>query len=481
MTLSQPLTWTTENLLKATRGKLLCGNLGHLFTGVSIDSRSISTGDIFVAIIGEVHDGHAFLEDIVNQGVRGLVVSRRKIGRLPLSEWGKHRVVCIAVEDTTRALGDMAAFNRQRSQIRVVGITGSNGKTTTRRMATAVMERQYDVLTAAGNFNNEIGLPLTLLGLSAAHHWAILELGTNHPGEIARLADICSPDIGVLTNIGPAHLEGLGSIDGVMKEKGDLIKKLGSSGTAILNADDPRVSQLASTTEAEVLFYGLAKKAAVKAENIKDNGFSISFNLILAGESVAIKLDSPGRFMVSNALAAAAVGHQIGLSIETIKAGLEDFKPVSGRMNLKRLTGDIHLIDDTYNANPDSMKAAFSTLSKMSAGARGAAVLGDMLELGDRAQSLHREVGAAVARAGVSRLYACGEFAAEVITGARREGMRPADTCEGTHAEIVEYLKVWLHADDWLLVKGSRGAAMEKVVEGLVAWAGEEKLITNNN
>jgi UDP-N-acetylmuramoyl-tripeptide--D-alanyl-D-alanine ligase len=474
MTQNQPLAWTTENLLKATRGKLLCGDLGHLFTGVSIDSRSIYAGDVFVAIIGEIHDGHAFLENIVDQGVRGLVVSRRKTGQLPLSKWGKSRVVCIAVENTTRALGDMAAFNRQRSQIRVVGITGSNGKTTTRRMATAVMERHYDVLTAAGNFNNEIGLPLTLLGLSAAHQWALLELGTNQPGEIARLADICSPDIGVLTNIGPAHLEGLGSIDGVMKEKGDLIKKLGSNGTAILNADDPRVSQLASTTEAELIFYGLTQKAAIKAEDIKDTGFSISFNLILAGQSIAITLNCPGRFMVSNALAAAAVGHQIGLSIETIKAGLEGFEPVSGRMNVKRLAGDIHLIDDTYNANPDSMKAAFSTLSKMSAGARRAAVLGDMLELGDRSQSLHREVGAGVASAGVSRLYVCGEFAAEVIAGARREGMRPADTCEGTHAEIVEDLKVWLHAGDWLLVKGSRGAAMEKVVEGLTAWAGEE-------
>ena len=471
-----PIPWTTEDIKDATRGDLLCGNLNHSFTGVSIDSRSISAGDIFVAIIGEVHDGHAFLEDIVDQGVRGLVVSRRKTGQLPLSEWGKSRVVCIAVEDTTRALGDMAAFNRQRSQIRVVGITGSNGKTTTRRMVTAVMERQYDVLTAVGNFNNEIGLPLTLLGLSAAHHWAILELGTNHPGEIARLADICSPDIGVLTNIGPAHLEGLGSIEGVTREKGDLIKKLGSGGKAILNADDPRVSQLASTTEAEVIFYGLTKEAAIRAEDIIETGNSISFNLILASKSIAIKINSPGRFMVSNALAAAAVGYQIGLSIETIKAGLDAFKPVSGRMNVKRLTGGIHLIDDTYNANPDSMKAAFSTLSKMSAGARGAVVLGDMLELGDQAQSLHRDVGAGAARAGVSRLYACGELAAEVITGARAEGMQPTDTCEGTHAEIVEDLKGWLHPGDWLLVKGSRGAAMEKVVEGLIAWAGEEKI-----
>jgi UDP-N-acetylmuramoyl-tripeptide--D-alanyl-D-alanine ligase len=466
-----PLPWTTENLIEATRCELLCGDLRHRFTGVSIDSRSISAGDIFVAITGEVHDGHAFIENIVEQGVRGLVVSRRKTGQLPIAAWKKNQVTCIAVEDTTRALGDMAAFNRQRSQAFVAAITGSNGKTTTRRMITAVLEQEYEILTAARNFNNEIGLPLTLLGLSADHQWAILELGTNRPGEIARLSDICTPDIGVLTNIGPAHLEGLGSIEGVMKEKGALIKGLGSDGKAILNADDPRVIQLASITKAEVTFYGLSREATIRAEDIKETGDTISFKLIFAGESITINLNSPGRFMVSNALAAAAVGYQLGLSIETVKTGLEIFDPVSGRMNIKRLAGDINLIDDTYNANPDSMKAAFSTLNKIRTGARGAAVIGDMLELGTQAQSLHRKVGAVAARSGIGRLYACGEFAAEVRAGARDEGMHPTDTFEGTHDEIVEDLKVWLQPGDWLLVKGSRGMAMEKVVEGLKAWS----------
>jgi UDP-N-acetylmuramoyl-tripeptide--D-alanyl-D-alanine ligase len=369
----------------------------------------------------------------------------------------------------------MAAFNRQRSQASVVAITGSNGKTTTRRMTTAVLERQYDILTAAGNFNNDIGLPLTLLDLSADHQWAVLELGTNHPGEIARLSDICTPDIGVLTNIGPAHLEGLGSLEGVMKEKGDLIKRLGSGGKAILNADDPRVSQLASTTEAEVIFYGLSRQAAIRARNIKETGDTISFELTFAGESISINLNSPGRFMVSNALAAAAVGYQLGISIETVKTGLETFDPVSGRMVIKRLADDINLIDDTYNANPDSMEAAFATLSKMRAGARGAVVIGDMLELGEQAKSLHRNVGAAAARSGVGRLYAYGEFTAEVLSGARDEGMHPTDIFEGTHDEIFEDLKVWLQPGDWLLVKGSRGMTMEKVVRRLEEWAGEKK------
>jgi len=472
---SQPIPWTAAEIIEATRGELLCGDLRRPFSGVSIDSRNISAGEAFVAITGDVHDGHSFTSNIVDQGVRGLVISRHKVEQMPIAAWNTNDVVCIAVEDTTRALGDIAAFNRLRSQASVVAITGSNGKTTTRRMTTAILDRQYDTLTAVGNFNNEIGLPLTLLGLSTEHQWAVLELGTNNPGEIARLAEICSPDIGVLTNIGPAHLEGLGSIEGVMQEKGDLLKSLGPGGKAILNADDPRVIQLASSTKAEVILYGLSREATIRAEDVDETKDIISFTLIFAGESTSVRLNSPGRFMVSNALAAAAVGHQIGLSCRTVKTGIEAFKPVSGRMNIKHMAGGINLIDDTYNANPESMKAAFATLNTMRAGARGVVVIGDMLELGAQARSLHRKVGGRAARSGIRRLYAYGEFAAEVTAGAHDEGMQPKDIFEGTHDQIAEDLKNWLQPGDWLLVKGSRGMAMEKVVRKLQEWAGKKK------
>ena len=461
--------------MEATRGELLCGDVRRPFSGVSIDSRNISADHLFVAIAGEVYDGHKFTSNVVDQGVGGLVISRHKAGQMPIADWKSNNIACIAVEDTTRALGDMAAFNRLRSHASVVAITGSNGKTTTRRMTTLVVSRQYDTLTAVGNFNNDIGLPLTLLGLSTGHQWAILELGTNNPGEIARLAQICTPDIGVLTNIGPAHLEGLGSIEGVMQEKGDLLKSLGRGGKAILNADDPRVVQLASKSNAEVILYGLSREASIRAEDVHETEHTVSFTLILAGESISVHLNSPGRFMVSNALAAAAVGHQIGLSCETVKTGLEAFKPVSGRMNITHMSGGIHLIDDTYNANPESMKAAFATLDTMRAGARGVVVIGDMLELGVQAKTLHREVGALAARSTISRLYAYGEFAADVTAAARDEGLPPTDTFEGSHDEIVEDLKDWLQPGDWLLVKGSRGMAMEKVVCKLQEWAGEKK------
>ena len=475
MTQSHPLPWTVAEIIEATRGELLCGDMHRPFSGVSIDSRNISADDVFVAISGDVHDGHAFTSNIVDQGVGGLVISRHKAKQMPITAWKTSNIACIAVEDTTRALGDIAAFNRLRSHASVIAITGSNGKTTTRQMVTAVLGRQYDVLTAVGNFNNDIGLPLTLLRLSTAHQWVVLELGTNNPGEISRLAEICSPDIGVLTNIGPAHLEGLGSIEGVMQEKGDLLKSLGPGGKAILNADDPRVIQLTSKTKAEVILYGLSREATIRAEDVNETKHTIYFTLSFAGERISIHLNCSGRFMVSNALAAAAVGHQLGLSCETVKTGLEAFKPISGRMNIKHMPGGIQLIDDTYNANPESMKAAFATLNTMRAGARGVVVIGDMLELGTQARSLHRKVGARAARSGISRLYTYGEFAAEVSAGAQDEGMQPTDTFEGTHDEIVEDLKKWLQPGDWLLVKGSRGMAMEKVVRKLEEWREESE------
>ena len=338
-------------------------------------------------------------------------------------------------------------------------------------MTTGVVARQFNTLATAGNFNNQIGLPLTLLGLSPDHQWAVVELGSNHPGEIARLADICSPDIGVLTNIGPAHLEGLGSLDGVMREKGDLVKGLGREGKAVLNADDPRVLQLARETQHEVLLYGRSQAATIRAEKIEENEQTISFVLVLDRESIAVELNSPGRYMISNALAAAAVGYLLGISAEAIKAGLESFKPGSGRMNIRHLPNGIHIIDDTYNANPDSMKAALATLEQMRSGGRGIFAAGDMLELGARAPELHGQVGALAARTGIDRLCACGEHAAAVAAGARKEGMPAANTITGSREEIIEDLIGWLQPGDWVLVKGSRGMAMEKVVDGLKQWA----------
>ena len=475
MTDNDPIPWTTREILDATQGELMCGKAQRIFARVFIDSRKISADGIFVSIIGPVHDGHAFLPDVIRQGVRGLVISRQKAAQLPLADWESDDVACIAVTDTTRALGDMAAFNRRRSKVSLVGITGSNGKTTTRQMTASVVSQRYRTLATAGNFNNEIGLPLTLLDLQSEHQWAVVELGTNHPGEIARLAAICTPDIGVITNIGPAHLEGLGSLDGVAREKGSLLSGLQKNGRAVLSADDPRVLQLARQTPHDVILYGMSADAAVRATNIAEIEDGIRFRLNVAAKTITIRLNAHGRFMVTNALAAAAVGNQLGLSLDAIKAGLEAFRPVSGRMNILHLSNEIHIIDDTYNANPDSMEAALATLSNLRSRSRGIFVAGDMLELGDQAPLLHAKIGAIAARSGISRLYASGKLAGKVASGARDEGMLAANVMIGSRREIIEDLIDYLQPGDWVLVKGSRGMTMEKVVAGLKKrWANTE-------
>ena len=470
-----PIPWTTQEIIEATGGELLCGDLSRSFAGISIDSRNIEADNFFFAIIGESHDGHGFAPAVIDQGIGGLVIDRRKAAELPVAAWQAKNITCIAVTDTTRALGDLAACNRRRVKIPVVAITGSNGKTTTRKLTAGVVARQYNTLATAGNFNNQIGLPLTLLGLAPDHQVAVVELGSNNPGEIARLTEICLPDIGVLTNVGPAHLEGLGSLDGVMREKGDLIKGLNRGGKAVLNADDFRVLQLAREAHHEVLLYGRSAEAVIRAGEITADEQSTSFLLVLEHQSVAVQLNSPGRYMVSNALAAAAVGFLLGVPATSIKAGLESFTPVSGRMNICHLPNGIHIIDDTYNANPDSMSAALATLNQMRAEGRGIFVAGDMLELGARTAELHSQLGARATNNNVARLYASGQQSAAVAEGARKEGMPPADMVTGSREEILEDLKGYLQPGDWVLVKGSRGMAMEKVVDGLKQWAQEKQ------
>jgi len=470
MTNSHPIPWTTSEILEATGGELMCGRLKQSFARVFIDSRKPAVDGIFIAIIGEVHDGHTFVSDVVDQGVRGLVIGRKEADHLPIAQWKQMGVTAVAVQDTTRALGDMAAFNRRRAAASVVAITGSNGKTTTRQMTAAVVSQRYATLTTAGNFNNQIGLPLTLLGLESGHQLAVVELGTNFPGEIIRLAEICTPDVGVITNIGPAHLEGLGSIEGVAREKGSLLKGLRPNGKAVLNADDLLVRQLAGQTDREVHLYGFAPDAEVTADNVAERQNGISFTLKIAGENEQVRLNSPGRFMVINALAAAAVGNLLGITAAEIKAGLEAFEPVSGRLNIQHTPGGLHIIDDTYNANPESMKAALTTLAVMRAAARGIFVAGDMLELGRQAASLHSQIGYLAAQSGISRLYACGSHADSMADGARKAGMAADSVITGSREELIEALAAWLQPGDWVLVKGSRGMAMEKVVQKLKEW-----------
>ncbi|MFZ1986433.1 MAG: UDP-N-acetylmuramoyl-tripeptide--D-alanyl-D-alanine ligase, partial [Desulfatitalea sp.] len=256
--------WTPDHITQATDGRMLYGTTGARFSGVAIDSRTIAADELFVAIRGATHDGHAFIDKMVAKGVKGIVVQADAEAALHHDQWRGQGVACFAVADTTRALGALAAYQRGRARIPVVAITGSNGKTTTRQMTTLVMARRFNTLSTEGNFNNEIGLPLTLFRLTEAHQAAVLELGMNHPGEMTRLGAICRPTIALITMVGPAHLEFLGSLEGVARAKGELMAQVDPQGTVVLNADDPHVAALARQTDRKILFFGTSAQAQVR-------------------------------------------------------------------------------------------------------------------------------------------------------------------------------------------------------------------------
>lgn len=462
---------TTDDVQKATGGKLLCGDPSAVFNAVRIDSRSVRTGNLFIAIEGENHDGHTFIPDVIRQGVRGVIIDRNKSAELDNFLAADPAITCVTVNDTVRALGDLAVHQRVRCNARVIGITGSNGKTTTRRMIATIFGGSCETLASRGSYNNEIGLPLTLLKVEPKHQWIVLELGMNHFGEIRRLSAICRPNIGLITNIAPCHLEGVGSIEGVVKAKAEILENLQPGGTVILNRDDPHLTQLAARTDKKVLFFGESEKAEIRGHSIEDSGQDIRFTLISPGSETRVNLPVAGRFMVNNALAAAAVGYSAGLSNEDIQKGLSRFRPVAGRMNVISTDRGMTLIDDTYNANPGSMAAAIRTLVTLAGSNRSILVVGDMLELGDNADRLHYEIGKLAGRTAITRLYATGPHAGIVVKGALAGGMARQGVMTGEKETIVEELKNELKFGDWILVKGSRGSAMEAVVAPIKQWA----------
>ena len=468
------MNWRLGDIVAASAGRLLYGEAPRSFGGIGIDSRTIGPGDFFVAIRGATHDGHRFIPQAVADGVRGIMVQEPGAIQLDHEVFERQGVACVAVSDTTRALGALAAFLRRRVRIPVVAITGSNGKTSTRRMTTLVMDRQFNTLATQGNLNNEIGLPLTLFRLTEGHQAAVLELGMNHSGEIDRLGAICRPTIGLITNVGPAHLEFFGSVKAVARAKAELLAHIDPGGYAVLNRDDENVAAMADQAPCRVLYFGTGSGADIRAEAILETPGGVHFRLILPNDRMDIALRSPGRFMVSNALAAAAASFAAGVAGPAIKEGLESFRPVRGRLDVLTAANQVHIIDDTYNANPSSMAAAIQTLAALKGSNRGFIVLGDMLELGDGAPVLHRQVGALAGQTGAVKLYACGQYAEDVLAGARQVGMAPGRLVAAAKEEIAAFLTDELQTGDWLLIKGSRGMAMETIVQAVQEWARKE-------
>jgi UDP-N-acetylmuramoyl-tripeptide--D-alanyl-D-alanine ligase len=453
--------FTAADAVAWTGGKQVRGARDAAFTGVSIDTRSIRAGALFVAIRGPRHDAHAFLADALAAGAAGLLVAAD--AALPDAA-----VPAIAVDDTTRALGALGAGHRKGFAGPVVAITGSNGKTTTKEMCAAILGTLGPCLATRGNLNNEFGLPLTLLERDAAHRHLVVELGMNHRGEIARLAAIAKPTVGVVTNVGTAHIEYLGSRDEIAREKGDLIAALAADGVAVLNADDARVRDQGARTLARKLLFGLAEDADVRAERVTPLGErGYAFDLVSGGERQAVHVAGLGESTVANALAAAAA-IATGCSLADAATGLAAYRPPSGRMEPVALPRNIIVINDTYNANPQSMEVALRSLASLRGSSRGVAVLGDMGELGETADEAHRAAGRLVAELGLDLLFALGPRAEQTARGALDAGMAADRVHVGSdHDGLGASLRRVLRGNDWVLVKGSRSMKMERVVDAL--------------
>jgi len=454
--------FTLKEVAEATGGRAL-GDPQAPATAVSTDSRHVAAGELFVALRGDRFDGHDFVPQAAARGVAVFLVDEAWMGghQLPAG------CSAVVVPDTLRALGDLAAWHRRRFKVKVIAVTGSNGKTTTKEMLARILTQTGPGLKTEGNLNNLIGLPLTLLRLTGRERWAVVELGMSAFGEIDRLAEIADPEVGIITNAFPAHLETLGSVEGVARAKGELFLRLKPGSCAVYNVDDPLIAGCPSHADVTRLTFGL-RGAEVSSASVTSLGKKgESFTLRLPDEvEQPVLLSAFGRHNIYNALAAAAAAHALGVCGEQIRLGLEEFTPYDKRFQLEEHAG-VFLIDDSYNANPASMAAALATLSDLREKGRAAAALGDMLELGAGSEAAHRELGR-VAAGCVERLYLLGELAGLVAQGAQAAGL-PADSIlvGRDHEEIAGALLAWLKAGDCVLFKGSRGMRMERVARAV--------------
>ena len=456
-----------DDVLTGTGGTLIGGAppAGATFRAVSTDSRTVGAGDLFWALAGPRFDGHDYVAQALQAGAAGAVVRRGT----PLDEEPPAVAAIVAVEDTLVALGDFAGWWCRARAPRVVAVTGSNGKTTTKELVARVLATHHRVLATRGNLNNLIGLPLTLLGL-ADEDAVVVEMGMNAPGEIRRLAEIARPEVGVVTQVAAAHLEGLGDLEGVADAKWELVEGLPESGWAVINADDPRLAARAGRAGCRVLSFGIAS-GDLRATRIEDLGLDgIRFRAVAPdGEEADVRLALLGAHNALNAAAALAVGRILGIPLAEAAEALAAVEPIPGRMVPVRLGRSVDVLDDTYNANPASVVAA------LAAGARSPGeevrtivVLGEMRELGPDAERLHREAGAEVARRAYDLFVAVGDLAAALGQGARDAGLDPERVIEAAEPTgAVDAVVTAVEGPTRVVVKGSRGARMERVVEGL--------------
>ena len=437
-------------------GTLSSGQGAAEVTRVSTDSRTLQPGDLFVPLRGENFDGHKFVAQAADRGAAGAMVEETWSGAVP-TNFG-----LIRVADTLVAYQTLAANYRASLPLKVIAITGSNGKTSTKDFVAATLAKKFRVTKTEGNFNNHVGLPQTMLAANREDQIAVWEIGMNHPGEIAALAKLAAPDAAIITNIGIAHIEFMGSREAIAKEKGALAEAVSSGGTVILNADDPYSEGIAKRTAAKIILAGI-ENGLIRATDISQHSTGSEFTILEGAHRCRAQLPVPGIHMVQNAMLAIAAGRLFGLSLEECAVGLASTPLTKARLQIREIDG-IDFIDDSYNANPDSMKAALRTLVELEADGRRIAVLGEMGELGAESERGHSEVGEAAATLRIDELIAVGAAGAAIARAAQKAGLENSIAVD-TVADAAQHLGKSAVPGDLVLIKGSRSARMERVLE----------------
>ncbi len=454
---------TLQEILEATGGELLQGTPSYLVTSISTDSRTIQKGDFFLCLRGENFDGHHYIKEVLSKGAEGLILQR---DCFKPEDFSSEKIPVIVVSCTLHALGNIARVWRRKFTIPLVAIGGSNGKTTTKDITAAVLSSQYKTLATEGNLNNLIGVPKMLLKLESSHEAAVIEMGMNDFGEMARLTEIAEPTVALLTNTGFEHVEKMKDLDGVARSNGEMFAKLPSGALALVNADDAYISKM--QTRAFKISFGIENNADVYCSNQNLNDQGIQLEISFRGKKYSFAVPAYGKANAKNALAALSVGFALGVDPAKMSKGLMTYRGRAMRMEIIQLKNKMLLLNDCYNANPSSMSAALETLAFLKKSNPGLAILGEMRELGDFAEAGHRQVGEAVAKNQIACLVSVGPYSNQMVQAAIQSGMNEKKCFAfATQEEAFETIFTWAPECKVILVKGSRGAKMEKVTEFL--------------
>ncbi len=472
------MTWTVEEIGEALGVAAPAGAASQKLTGFSIDSRTVRAGELFIAIKGPNHDGHDFVAEALKRGAVAAVVGEERRASYP-AEWGEK---LLGVPDTFAALQQMGRAARRRWGRTVVGVTGSTGKTTTKELLAALLATRCRVLKSEGNLNNEFGVPLTLLRLEGSHEVAVIEMAMSHKGELAKLCQLAEPNVGLVTNVAPVHLEFFASLEEIAEAKRELIRGLAPPTTAVLNADDPRVSRFAEGFSGRVVRFGLENAAEVRAENISDRGcLGSEFDLVTAHERGRVSLPLPGRAHISNAVAAFAAASLHGVGVREAAKVLARFEPASMRGGLVSFPAGFTVVNDAYNSNPRALAAMAEALSRTPGARRRIVVAGEMKELGPGSPELHRQTGAQLAALGnIDFLAGVTGDAVHLVEGAGAAGFPRARALFFENRGAASgWLCGVLEPGDWVLLKASRGVGIETVLEALKSYFAPEPVATN--